>query len=60
MHEQNKIFSEITYQTEVQEVCRKVGNLNPVVVQSMAILKPPEIGGEVPEHQDSTFLYDDP
>jgi len=26
----------------------------------MAILKPPEIGGEVPTHQDSTYLYDDP
>lgn len=26
----------------------------------MAILKPPEIGGEVPPHQDSTFLYDEP
>jgi len=26
----------------------------------MAILKPPEIGGEVPDHQDSTFLYDEP
>lgn len=34
--------------------------MNPVVVQSMAILKPPKVGGKVSIHQDSTFLYDDP
>ncbi len=34
--------------------------LNPVVIQSMAILKPPKVGGLVNIHQDSTFLYDYP
>lgn len=33
---------------------------NPVVLQSMIICKQPEIGGAVPSHQDSTFLYTDP
>ena len=60
LHDQNQIFAKITYQKEVQEICRRVGTLNPVVVQSMAVLKPAEIGGDVPAHQDSTFLYDDP
>ncbi|KAF8750644.1 Phytanoyl-CoA dioxygenase [Rhizoctonia solani] len=30
------------------------------VLQSMVICKQPEIGGKVPEHNDSTFLYTDP
>ena len=29
-------------------------------MQSMAILKPPEIGGRVNIHQDSTYLYGEP
>lgn len=29
-------------------------------LQSMIICKQPQIGGEVPEHNDSTFLYTDP
>lgn len=30
------------------------------MLQSMVICKQPEIGGAVPPHQDSTFLYTDP
>jgi len=33
---------------------------DPVALQSMIITKQQEIGGEVPEHNDSTFLYTDP
>ncbi len=33
---------------------------DPRVLQSMVICKQPEIGGAVPPHQDSTFLYTDP
>jgi phytanoyl-CoA hydroxylase len=29
-------------------------------MQSMAILKPPQIGGKVNIHQDSTYLYGEP
>lgn len=29
-------------------------------MQSMAILKPPKIGGEVNIHQDSTYLFGEP
>lgn len=29
-------------------------------MQSMAILKPPKIGGKVNIHQDSTYLYAEP
>jgi len=33
---------------------------DPVALQSMVITKQPEIGGEVGEHNDSTFLYTNP
>ena len=33
---------------------------DPRVLQSMLIFKQPKIGGEVPPHQDSTFLYTEP
>ena len=39
---------------------RALGFRDPRVLQSMVICKQPEIGGAVPPHQDSTFLYTDP
>jgi phytanoyl-CoA hydroxylase len=60
LHEKNQIFADITFNKQVHEICYELGILNPVVVQSMAILKPPEIGGEVPIHQDSTYLFAEP
>lgn len=33
---------------------------DPLVLQSMIICKQPQIGGKVPVHDDSTFLYTDP
>lgn len=33
---------------------------DPLVVQSMCILKPSKVGAKVVVHQDSTFLYDEP
>jgi phytanoyl-CoA hydroxylase len=41
-------------------VARALGFRDPRVLQSMVICKQPEIGGAVPPHQDSTFLYTDP
>ncbi|KAI0479911.1 phytanoyl-CoA dioxygenase [Xylaria cf. heliscus] len=38
-------------------VARALGFRDPRVLQSMVICKQPEIGGAVPPHQDSTFLY---
>lgn len=42
------------------EVARSLGFTDPKCLQSMVICKQPEIGGAVPPHQDSTFLYTDP
>jgi hypothetical protein len=41
-------------------VARDLGFADPRVLLSMVICKQPEIGGAVPPHQDSTFLYTDP
>ncbi|KAI0142241.1 phytanoyl-CoA dioxygenase [Xylariaceae sp. FL1272] len=41
-------------------IARAVGFTDPRVLQSMIICKQPEIGGAVPPHQDSTFLYTNP
>lgn len=45
---------------DVAGIARQLGFQDPRVLQSMAILKQPGIGGAVPAHQDSTFLYTDP
>ncbi|KAK6584005.1 hypothetical protein PZA11_003735 [Diplocarpon coronariae] len=41
-------------------IARSLGFRMPHCLQSMIICKQPEIGGAVPPHQDSTFLYTDP
>ncbi|CAI4215417.1 unnamed protein product [Parascedosporium putredinis] len=38
-------------------IARDLGFHDPQCLQSMVICKQPEIGGAVPPHQDSTFLY---
>lgn len=40
-------------------IARDLGYRDPRLLQSMIICKQPEIGGAVPPHQDSTFLYTD-
>ncbi|KAK4453752.1 hypothetical protein QBC34DRAFT_394956 [Podospora aff. communis PSN243] len=47
-------------QAKPADVARSLGFTDPRCLQSMVILKQPEIGGAVPPHQDSTFLYTDP
>ncbi|KAG9858002.1 phytanoyl-CoA dioxygenase, partial [Aureobasidium melanogenum] len=41
-------------------IAKSLGYKDPRILQSMIICKQPEIGGRVPPHQDSTFLYTDP
>ena len=41
-------------------IARSLGFRSPRCLQSMIICKQPEIGGAVPPHQDSTFLYTNP
>ncbi|MCJ1274005.1 hypothetical protein MMC21_001798 [Puttea exsequens] len=60
LHELSPPFREATFTPLHSEIARVIGFNDPQVLQSMVICKQPEIGGRVPPHQDSTFLYTDP
>ena len=54
-------FGAISHQGEIGQhnaaIAKDLGYRDPRLLQSMVICKQPEIGGAVPAHQDSTFLY---
>ncbi|KAF7321261.1 Phytanoyl-CoA dioxygenase [Mycena kentingensis (nom. inval.)] len=62
LHELDPVFRKVTLENErMRQLVRDLAfHKNPVALQSMVITKQPEIGGEVGEHNDSTFLYTDP
>ncbi|KAF5348736.1 hypothetical protein D9758_006810 [Tetrapyrgos nigripes] len=62
LHELDPLFRKVTLENEkVKAVVRDLEfHVDPVALQSMVICKQPEIGGEVGEHNDSTFLYTNP
>lgn len=57
LHELSPPFREATFTPLHVNIARALGFKDPRVLQSMIICKQPEIGGRVPPHQDSTFLY---
>lgn len=60
LHESSPSFKKISLSERNAAVAKSLGFRDPRVLQSMVICKQPEIGGRVPPHQDSTFLYTDP
>ena len=60
LHELSPPFRQATFTSLHESVAKSFGFKDPRVLQSMVICKQPEIGGAVPSHQDSTFLYTDP
>lgn len=60
MHDLDPVFSAFSHSKKMQAAARVIGLESPLLLQSMAIMKPPGIGGEVTCHQDSTFLYTEP
>ncbi|BEJ11728.1 hypothetical protein CspHIS471_0201880 [Cutaneotrichosporon sp. HIS471] len=55
------VFGKYTLSERMTEVAKSLGaHKSARVLQSMVICKQPRIGGEVPCHNDSTFLYTDP
>lgn len=60
LHELSVPFRSATVTRRHAAIARSLGFRDPRVLQSMAICKPPGIGGRVQPHQDSTFLYTDP
>lgn len=61
LHISDPLFHTITVENpRVKEVVSMLGFEQPKALQSMVICKQPEIGGAVPSHQDSVFLYTEP
>ncbi|QRW11348.1 phytanoyl-CoA dioxygenase [Ceratobasidium sp. AG-Ba] len=62
LHELDSVFRRFTMENQkLKQLARDLAfHQDPEVLQSMVICKQPEIGGKVPEHNDSTFLYTDP
>jgi hypothetical protein len=60
LHELSAPFKQITQNERTAAISRDLGFRDPRCLQSMVICKQPEIGGAVPPHQDSTFLYTEP
>ncbi len=56
-------FGEVSHRGDIGRknaaIAKDLGYRDPRLLQSMVICKQPEIGGAVPPHQDSTFLYTD-
>ncbi|VVT44491.1 uncharacterized protein SAPINGB_P000434 [Magnusiomyces paraingens] len=53
-------FGEVTVNERNHAIVDSLGYDDARVLQSMVICKQPTIGGEVPPHQDATFLYTKP
>ncbi|KIX94969.1 uncharacterized protein Z520_09279 [Fonsecaea multimorphosa CBS 102226] len=57
-------FAQVSHTGEIgrrnAQIARDLGYKDPRLLQSMVICKQPEIGGAVPPHQDSSFLYTSP
>ncbi|CDS01668.1 uncharacterized protein SPSC_01272 [Sporisorium scitamineum] len=61
LHMLDPTFKEFSFSPQLQNVAKSLGvHKDPRVLQSMIICKQPSIGGAVPSHNDSTFLYTDP
>lgn len=64
LHAHSEPFSKVSHLGSVGKrnaaIASSLGFKDPRVLQSMLICKQPSIGGAVPPHRDSEFLYTDP
>lgn len=60
LHELSPSFKTVTLNSKIASIAQGLGFRDPRVLQSMVICKQAGIGGAVPAHQDSEFLYTDP
>ena len=60
LHELSPAFRDVSINEKNAKIARALGFRDPRILQSMVICKQPEIGGRVPPHQDSVFLYTNP
>ena len=60
LHGLSPLYRSASLSSSNAAIAKSLGYTDPRILQSMIICKQPEIGGRVPPHQDSTFLYTDP
>jgi phytanoyl-CoA hydroxylase len=60
LHQLDPVFKEFSISSKVVDVAKSLGFKDCRLLQSMLIFKQPGVGGIVPPHTDSTFLYTDP
>lgn len=60
LHDLDPVFAAFSRSSKMKAAAAAVGFRDPRLLQSMVIMKPPGIGGEVTCHQDSTFLFTEP
>lgn len=60
LHDLDPVFAAFSRSAKMKQAAAAAGFRDPRLLQSMVIMKPPGIGGEVTCHQDSTFLYTEP
>ncbi|KAK3807717.1 MAG: hypothetical protein J3Q66DRAFT_356249 [Benniella sp.] len=60
LHELEPPFRALSLSDDMKRLAHDLDFKDPRVLQSMLIFKQPKIGGVVPPHQDSTFLYTEP
>lgn len=60
LHQLSPSFNSVSINQQNAKIAKSLGFQDPRVLQSMVICKQPEIGGRVPPHQDSVFLYTNP
>ncbi|KAJ2403247.1 hypothetical protein GGI23_000116 [Coemansia sp. RSA 2559] len=60
LHIIEPLFKKVTHSDKVKQIAAQLGYSDPRVLQSMVICKQPGVGGAVPMHQDSTFLFTEP
>ncbi|KAI8975465.1 hypothetical protein BDF20DRAFT_914392 [Mycotypha africana] len=60
LHMLHPLFKEFSTNKTISTIAKQLGFRSPQILQSMLIFKQPYIGGQVPSHQDSSFLYTEP
>ncbi len=61
LHELDPQFRALCNHPDLARVVQTLApDMEPLLLQSMVIFKPPRVGGVVPPHQDSTYLYTEP
>jgi phytanoyl-CoA hydroxylase len=60
MHDLDPVFDRFSRNPDLEAVANDVGLAEPLLLQSMYILKAPHVGGEVTLHTDHTFLWTEP